>query len=237
LRFRGALLKLESLRPSGGADDRALSLFPHVAEGASAALAGTAGAAIAAAAWARSRAVRLFVVLHGIVTHEARETLRLYGAAFETVSSREEALGRARAHGGTLLPPLDGDEAGEVVQHNLGAELLREATGVGVVVAPAGARASLLAALWALPGARGIALVAADDELPDLPRQGRFPPSVQLRPVSRAACAEARQVLARQAGVLAAHASAMAALEAAKEGGLALIVATGEREFSLEGAA
>jgi len=236
LRFRGALLKLESLRPSGEVDDRALSLFPALARSASASLAAGAGAAIAAAGWARARGVRLFVAVHGVATHEARETLRLLGARFEVFSSPAEANARAAGQAGIHLPALDGDEAAAAIERTLGPELAREAGKASAVVAPAGARAALVASLRALPGARGIALVAADEELPGLPREANLPASVERRPVSRSSCAQARANLAREAGVLASHASAMAGFLAAEQGGLALVT-TGEREFSLEGAA
>jgi len=91
-----------------------------------------------------------------------------------------------------------------------------------------------MAALRALPGSRGVALVAAEGELPGLPRAPKLPPSIERRVVTRASCAQARSTLAREAGLLASHASAMAALLAANEGGLALVT-SGEREFSLEG--
>jgi threonine synthase len=80
---------------------------------------------------------------------------------------------------------------------------------------------------------RAVALVAADEELPDLPRIVDLP-GVELRKVTRAECARARAELARTAGVLASHASAMAALVAAELGALAIVSASGEREFSLE---
>jgi len=235
LRFRGALFKLESLRPSGESDDRALAIFPALARGASASLAATAGAAIAAAAWAKSRGVGLFVALHGIATHEARETLRLLGAGFEVLESADEARARASARGGTLLPPLDGDEAAAAIERSLGAEIAADAATARAVFAPAGARAALIAVLRALPGARGIALVAGDDELPGLPRDADLPVSVERRAVSRASCGQARAGLAREAGLLVSHASAMAGRLATGEGGLALVT-TGEREFSLEDA-
>jgi cysteine synthase len=236
LRFRAALLKLESLRPSGESDDRALSVLPALARGASASLAATAGAAIAAAAWAQSRGVRLFLALHGVATHETRETLRLLGAEFEVLGSAAEATARASGRGAAILPPLDGDEASAAIERSLGPELAADAGKVPVIFAPAGARAALLAVLRALPGTRGIALVASDAELPALPRAANLPASVERRAVTRASCVEARARLAREAGLLASHASAMAGLLAAGEGGLALVT-TGEREFSLEGAA
>jgi len=236
LRFRGALLKLESLRPSGESEDRGLSIFPALASGASATLVATAGGAVAAAAWARSRGVKLFLAIHGVVTHETRETLRLFGAAFEVLASPESAAAWAAARGGTVLPGLDGDESVSAVERSLGGELSSDAGTVRTVFAPAGARAALLAALRALPGSRGIALVAGDSELPALPRTANLPASIERRALSRASCARARAELAREAGLLVSHASAMAGFLAANEGGLALVT-SGEREFSLEGAA
>jgi cysteine synthase len=233
LRFRGALLKLESMRPSGEPDDRALSLFPALARETSVSFVGAAGPAIAAAGWARAHGVRLFVALHGVATHETRETLRLFGAQVELCSSAVEAFARAAARRDTLLPALDGDDAAAAIERTLGPELARDAGEVRAVIAPAGARAALVAALRALPGSRGIALVAADDELPGLPRKADLPESIERRPVPRALCGRARTGLARETGVLASHGSAMAAFLAAAEGGLAL-VSTGEREFSLE---
>jgi cysteine synthase len=233
LRFRGALLKLESMRPSGESDDRALSLFPALARGASASFAGGASAAIAAAGWARTHAVRLFVALHGVATHETRETLRLFGAEVELCSSAADAAARVATRGDTRLPALDGEDAAGAIERTLGPELVRDAGDVRAVIAPAGARAALVAAVRALPGSRGIALLAADDELPGLPREADLPGSVERRPVPRALCARARTGLARETGVLASHASALAAFLAAAEGGLAL-VSSGEREFSLE---
>jgi hypothetical protein len=236
LRFRGALLKLESLRPSGESSDRALSVLPALAQGDSASLVATAGTAIAAAAWAKSRGVRLFLALHGVVTHEVRATVRLFGAELEVLESAAEAAARASARPGTVLASLDGDEAAAAIERSLGRELAVDAGAVPAIFAPAGARAALLAALRAVPGARGIALVAGDAELPGLPREANLPASVERRVVSRASCAQARARLAREAGLLASHASAMAGFLAANEGGLALVT-TGEREFSLEGAA
>ena len=53
LRWRGALLKLECLRPAGGFDDRAVAIFPTLAPGTEAALAATGPGALAAAAFHR----------------------------------------------------------------------------------------------------------------------------------------------------------------------------------------
>jgi hypothetical protein len=101
------------------------------------------------------------------------------------------------------------------------------------IVAPAGARAALLGCVRALRPTRAVALAAADEELPDLPRVADLP-GVEIRRVTRAECARARQELARTAGVLASHAAAMAAVVAAELGGTAIVSASGEREFSLE---
>jgi cysteine synthase len=237
LRFRSALLKLECSRPSGETEDRALGIFPALSPGSFASLAATAGAAIAAAGWARSRGVRLFVALHGVVTHEARETLRLLSAEVEALPSAEEARARIAARKDVRLPALDGEEAARVIAESLGPELVRDGVKVRAIIAPAGAAGALLAALRAIPGSRGIALVAADEELPGLPREANdLPDTVERRPVSRAACARARADLAREAGLLVSHASAQAAFLAAGQGALALVT-TGEREFSLEVAA
>jgi cysteine synthase len=237
LRWRGALLKLESLRPAGGFDDRALGIFPPLARGAHAVLAATAGSALAAAGWARRRGVELTVALHGPATREMIETLRLWGATFERFSTREEALRRAREIGGELLPPLDGPKAAVELARTLGRELLDDVSAAPAsVVAPAGAAAALLGAVQALrarwPKVRAIALTAADEELPELPRDGDFP-GVETRAVSFAEASRARSELARSAGVLASHAAAAAA-SIATEGGLAIVTSAGEREFSLE---
>src|SRR5712691_8663700 len=111
LRWRGALLKLESLRPGGGADDRALGIFPQLPRGSQASLAATTGGALAAAGWARRLGVELTAAVHGALSHEMREALRVWGARFELLPSREAAMRRARELPGTPLPPLDGPKA------------------------------------------------------------------------------------------------------------------------------
>src|SRR5437764_889227 len=123
LRWRGALLKLECLRPAGGFDDRAVAIFPTLAPGTEAALAATGPGALAAAAWARRRRVRLRIALPGRVTHEMRETLRLWGVTFDHFTAREEALRRAREMAPEVLPPLDGPKASAELARTLGAEL------------------------------------------------------------------------------------------------------------------
>jgi len=240
LRWRGALLKLESLRPSGGVDDRALGIFPELPRGAQAKFAGTAGAGLAAAGWARRRGVQLAVTVHGAITHEMREGLRIWCAQVEQLPSPDAALCRARELPGIQLPPLDGPEAIAEVARTLGAELLADLTSVPArVVAPAGAAAALLGVLQALralwPDVRGFALIAADCELPELPCEAKLP-GLEVRPVTFSEAARAREELARSTGVLASHAAAAAALSVG-EGGVALITSAGEREFSLERAA
>ncbi|HEX9605360.1 MAG TPA: pyridoxal-phosphate dependent enzyme [Myxococcales bacterium] len=238
LRWRGALLKLESLRPGGGADDRALGIFPQLPRGSQASLAATAGGALAAAGWARRLGVELTAAVHGALSHEMREALRVWGARFELLPSREAAMRRARELPGTPLPPLDGPKAAAEYARTLGAEVLADlAAAPAAVVGPAGAPAALLGTLQALrsrwPGVRGIALIAADVELPELPL-GMDVPGLELRKVSFAEASRARADLAQTSGVLASHAAAAAAAVAANEGGLALITSAGEREFSLE---
>jgi cysteine synthase len=238
LRWRGALLKLELLRPSGGTDDRALGIFPSLPAGSRASLAATAGGALAAAGWARRQRVQLSVVVHGPIPHEMRESLRIWGARFEHVPSREAALLRARELEGTPLPPLDGPKAAVELERTLGAEVLADlAAPPSALVAPAGATASLLGTVQALrsrwPGVRGIALVAADAEMPELPHRGALP-GLEVRPISFAEATRARSELARTSGVLASHAAAAAAAVAAEHGDVALVTSAGEREFSLE---
>lgn len=220
-------LKLELLRPSGGADDRALGIW----EGAppEAFVSATGGAALAAAAWARARGVKLRVLLRGAVTHEVREALRIWGVQ----------QGRA----GKELVPLDGDQAVREVQRTLGAELLRELEGreLQLIVAPAGARAALLGVFAALrvryPQLRAQGLIAADEELPELPREASLP-GVDLIRITRAESAQARAAMALEQGLLASHASAAAVVVARRSGlsALALLTSAGEREFSLDAA-
>ena len=218
LRWRGALLKLECLRPTGGFDDRAVAIFPQLPRGSKAALAGTGGAALAAAAWARRRGIHLKIALHGAVTHEMRETLRLWGAAFEQFPTREQALRGARNFAAEPLPPLDGPSPPRSL------------------IAPAGASAALLGAFQTLrsrwPAMTALALTAADAELPELPLEPELP-GIATRAVSFSEAARARAELARTSGVLASHAAAAAAV-AARDGGLAIVTSSGEREFSLE---
>ena len=241
LRWRGALLKLDSLRPGGGVDDRALGIFPRLPRGSQASLAATAGGALAAAGWARRVGVGLAVVVHGALTQEMRETLRVWGARFEQAPSREDAMHRARELPGIPLPPLDGPKAAIECARTLGAEVLADLQAApAAVVAPAGAMAALLGTLQAVrsrwPEVRGVALVAADVELPELPLRADVP-GLERRRVSFAEASRARAELARTSGVLASHAAASAAQVAVELGGIALVTSAGEREFSLERAA
>jgi cysteine synthase len=240
LRWRGALLKLEYLRPAGGFDDRAVAIFPQLERGAEAALAATGGGALAAAGWARRRGVRLKIALYGAVSHEMREALRIWGVSFEQFPTREDALRRARNMAAETLPPLDGPKAAAELARTLGSELLEDlASPPDTIIAPAGAAAALLGAFQALrsrwPTVRPLALTAADEELPELPLEPELP-GIATRAISFAEASRARAELARTSGVLASHAAAAAAM-AARDGGLAIITSAGEREFSLERAA
>jgi cysteine synthase len=253
------LVKLESLRPGQGADDRALPIWDVLAAslqpGLTVVAAGTSGSALAGAAWAHARGTRLEAVIHGAITHETRETLRLWGATFEQAGTRQEAIERARTRaaesGGFLFPPLDGAAAAVAQQASLGTELLRELQASGLsaslLVAPAGARAALLGCFAALRSRRGVelhgrAVVAASlaDELPELPAAAELPPEIELVPVTRAHAAAARARMARDHGLSVSHASAAAiACAESLAGGaqgevIALATAAGEREFSLD---
>ncbi len=200
-----ALLQLELLRPTGGLDDRALPLLGS-REGV---LSATAGAALAAATLRRKIVIRP----RGVFTHEVRETLKIWGVLLD-------------AEAEATLPSLDSDAAAPFFAQLI-AGLPR-----GEVVAPAGARAALVAAVQA--GRAAVALVAADDELPELPRTVDLPASVERVPISRAFAAAARARLCRDLGLLAGHAAAAAAVLAHERGCIALVTSAGEREFSLD---
>lgn len=250
LRVGRALAKLELLRPTGGADDRALAAWDAAGldPGARAVAVCTMGGALAGAAWARARGVSLHLLVHGPLTHEAQKIIEIWGPELEHLASPEAAQRRAQALSteATLLVPLDGKVAANAAARSLGAELLRdldEAQQIpSVLVAPAGARAALLGALQALrarwPAVRAVALVAAsrEDELPELPPASAadLDPSIELRALTRAEAAEARAWLTRTAGLLASHAAAAAVQAADELGGVALVTSTGEREFSLD---
>jgi cysteine synthase len=264
LRLGTALLKLEVLRPGAGFDDRALPLWDalpggEVPAGAQAVFAASAGAALAAAGWARARGVKLTAFVHGALLHEVRETLGIWRLPWEAAPSREAALAlavRRAGEGARLLPPLDGPEAAGIFERTLGAELLRDLQEAqlspALVVAPAGAAAALAGAVRALrphfPGVRPVLLLprASGDELPELPMAASAPPidipGVRREAVTRAEAAQARAALARELGLLAGHAGALAAQIARRSAvpagscAVALVGSAGEREFSLDAA-
>ncbi|MGZ6125554.1 MAG: hypothetical protein ACXWLR_11380 [Myxococcales bacterium] len=208
LRWGDALLKLELLRPRGSVSDRA-PVPDGVVE-----LSGNQ-----ALSFARPGAA---FALRGVVTHEMRQALGVWGA-------------RIVERGERWRPDP------EVFALTLGKELLdqlREAP--AALVCPAGESEALLGALAALrkrwPRVRAVALVAADGELPDLPLSAELPAEVERAPVTRAAAAQARARVGRELGLLANHAGAAAAAYAHRHGGVAIVTAPGEREFSLEAA-
>lgn len=137
----------------------------------------------------------LLVALRGPVTHEMRETLKIWGVKLVERGER-------------YVPPM----------LEIDAEL---------VVAPA-------EDLVAVRARRRVALVAAEEELPDLPRSIDLSPEVERVAVTRAQAAAARSRVARELGLLATHAGAAAAVYAHDHGGVALLCAPGEREFSLD---
>jgi cysteine synthase len=264
LRVGAALLKLEALRPSAGFDDRALPLWDSLPggdlpAGADAVFAGSAGAALAAAGWARARGVNLTAIVHGALPHEARETLGIWRLPWQAAPSREAALAlaaRRADQGARLLPPLDGPQAVAVFERTLGAELLGDLEGAqlspALLVAPAGAAAALAGAVRALrplfPSVQPLLLVprASGDELPELPAAESAPPidipGVRREAVTRAEAARARAELALELGLLAGHAGALAAQIARRSAvaagscAVALVGSAGEREFSLDAA-
>jgi hypothetical protein len=166
-------------------------------------------------ALARARA-GMQVALQGAVTHEMRKTLEIWGA------QKLETAARWQPDPAPLVR-----------------ELLEELSAPPVlVVAPAADSAALLAVLEALrskwPGVRGVALLAGDGELPDLPVSAELPQGIEQLRVTFAQASKARARVAGALGLLASHASATAAVHAFEQGGLALVTAPGEREFSLE---
>lgn len=205
LRWGRGLLQLELLRPTGGFDDRALPLL-GAREGA---LEASGGAALAVAALRRKIVVRP----RGVFTHEVREALKIWGVVVDAEAT-------------PTLPSLDSDAAAPLFTQ------LIAGLPPGALVAPAGARAALLAAVHA--GRAAIALVAADEELPELPRSVDLPAVVERVAVSRSDAAAARGRLCRELGLLAGHAAAAAAVIAQGRGCIALVTSAGEREFSLD---
>ncbi len=254
LKVGRAFAKLECLRPTGGVDDRVVALWDKTADGPRLA-AGTQGAALAGAAWARSRGISLTQLVHGPLTHEVRKALEVWGVAFEHVPSRAEAWQRV-AKDPLGLPPLDGDAAALRSSATLGRELVDELDEAGLVpallVAPAGARAALIGCALALrsrwPALRVVGLLGepGEAELPELPTEIAAHPAlseIELLGISRAFAAKARASLTRRAGLLAGHAGAAAvqvaddrAASLEGEVAVALVTSTGEREFSLDAA-
>src|SRR5262249_14949759 len=203
LRWGNGLLKLEMFRPRGAVSDRA-----PPPEGVPE-LSGNQALSFARAGGE--------LALGGSVTHEMREALKIWGA-------------RVVPEGTPWKPDP------EVFARTLGAELLEQLEGPPpLIVGPAGESGALLGALAALrrrwPEVRGVALVAADAELPDLPRSVDLPAGIQRLPVRREDAARARARVGREIGLLANHA---AALHVHEHGGVAFVTAPGEREFSLE---
>jgi|SRR5438067_10061265 len=209
LRWGNALLKLELFRPRGSAVDR-VPAPPGVVE-----LSGNQ-----ALAFARPGAT---FALRGAVTYEMQAALRMWGAA---VAKRGE--------------PWSADPS--LFARTLGAELLGQLSEAPpLLVCPAADVTVLLGALQALrrrwPRVRGVALTAADAELPDLPRSADLPGDIERIPIGRADAAQARTRVGRELGLLASHAGAAAAAFAHDQGGVAIVSGPGEREFSLEAAA
>jgi hypothetical protein len=206
LRWGKALLKLEMFRLRGSVSDRAPAPRGPVELSGNQAL-----------SFAREGAG---FALRGVVTHEMRESLKIWGARIVP-----------RAPRWTPDP--------EVFARTLGAELLEQVGEAPALIAgPAGELAALAGALTALrgrwPRVRGVALVAAGEELPDLPLSADLPSGIERVAVTRADAAAARVRLGRELGLLANHAGAAAAAYAHDHGGIALVTAPGEREFSLE---
>jgi len=206
LRWGNALLKLELLGPRGGVSDRA----PPPGNGVE--LTGNQ-----ALSFARHGAE---LALCGVVTHEMREALRIWGTR---IAPRGE--------------PWRPDPA--AFARTVGAELVAQLPAAPqLVVCPAADGAALVGILSALrsrwPVVRGVALVAADEELPDLPRSAVLPSEIGRAAVTRADAAAARARVARELGLLAGHAGAAAANWAHERGGVAIVSGPGEREFSLD---
>ncbi|HEY2030826.1 MAG TPA: hypothetical protein VGH20_16635 [Myxococcales bacterium] len=155
------------------------------------------------------------VALRGAVTYEMRKTLEIWNAK-----------------------AVDAAPAWQPDPSPMARELAEELPPLPLVVAPAADSSALLAALTVLrqkrADARAVALLAADGELPDLPVEAALPDGVERVRITFKEASAARSRVARSLGLLASHASAAAAVYAFDHGGLALITAPGEREFSLE---
>jgi hypothetical protein len=207
LRWDNALLKLELFRPRGAISDRA----PPPGDGVEL----TGNQALSFARHGRELALR------GVVTHEMREALRIWGTRI--------------APRGQPWKPDPADFA-----RTVGAELLAQLpVPPPLVVCPAADGVALRGILSALrqrwPAVRGVTLVASEAELPDLPGSADLPPEIERVAVTRADAAAARARVARELGLLAGHAGAAAAAFAHEHGGVAIVSGPGEREFSLEG--
>ena len=206
LRWGRGLLKLELLRPRGSVSDRVSApQGPVRVTGNQALSIVRPGASVA---------------LAGAVTHEMRATLAIWGA-------------RVIAEAPDWKP-----DPGDFVR-TLGAELLEQVVEAPpFLFCPAGESAALAGALQALrtrwPAVRGVALLAADQELPDLPSRAELPREIEIAKVGFAEAARARARVGRELGLLANHAGAAAAELAHDRGGVAIVTALGEREFSLE---
>jgi hypothetical protein len=208
LRWGDALLKLELLRPRGSVSDRAPAPSFAVELSGNQAL-----------SFARPGAM---FALRGVVTQEMRQALGIWGARVVGSAARWRP------------DPV-------VFSRTLGKELLDQlAHAPAALVCPAGEAEALLGALEALrdrwPRMRAVALVAADAEFPDLPASAELPAEIERVPVTRAEAARARAQVGRELGLLANHAGAAAAAYAHGHGGVAIVTAAGEREFSLEAA-
>jgi hypothetical protein len=187
LRWGPALLKLELLRAPAPGHETAFAATGH---------------------HALSRARHgMQVALQGSITHEMRETLKIWRA--EVVAQAEEWQPDPSALIDELLQQLEKPPS--------------------IVIAAASESAALRAVRKQWPRTSVLA-ITSDDDLPDLPPSSEFP---SLR-VSRAEANAARARVARTLGLLAGHGSAVAAVQAFERGGLALITAPGEREFSLD---
>ena len=207
LRWGNALLKLELFRPRGSSADRVPAPSGVELTGNQALSSARHGATFA---------------LRGAVTYEMHAALRMWGAA---------VVKRAT--------PWAPDPS--LFARTLGAELLEQLSEPPpLVVCPAADGAVLLGALQALrqrwPRVRGVALITADIELPDLPRSSDLPAEIDRLPVAREDAARARARVGRELGLLASHAGAAAAVFAHGQGGVAIVSGPGEREFSLEAA-
>jgi cysteine synthase len=252
------IAKLESLRPAGCVDDRALAIWDPFGEKRNPLVACLPGhAVLAGAGWARARGVSLHALVFGPVTHEVSETLLLWGTKVTRYESRFAAEVAARVldhHGEMVLPALDGDEAITAVRETLGTELSAQLGAAkrfpSMLVAPAGAVAALVGSMRALGTLNAAALYAASpaDVLPELPARAeaeklfaKISSRVDLVPITRDLAQLARAQLAKSHGLSASHAAAVCvahaqliAANAPNAVVLAFITATGEREFSLD---